>query len=39
VREASLEKTVLHHIAPHLAAPLRFVFATYRENRAWKLWQ
>ena len=39
VREASLEKTVLHHIAPHLAAPLPFVFATYRENRAWKLWQ
>jgi glycerol-3-phosphate dehydrogenase len=39
VREASVEKTVLHHIAPHLAAPLPFVFATYRQNRAWKLWQ
>jgi glycerol-3-phosphate dehydrogenase len=39
VREASLEKTVLHHIAPHLAAPLPFVFPTYRNNRAWKLWQ
>jgi len=39
VREASIEKTVLHHIAPHLAAPLPFVFPTYRQNRAWKLWQ
>jgi glycerol-3-phosphate dehydrogenase len=39
VREASLEKTVLHQIAPHLAAPLPFVFPTYRQNRAWKLWQ
>jgi glycerol-3-phosphate dehydrogenase len=39
VREASIEKTVLHHIAPHLAHPLPFVFPTYRQNRAWKLWQ
>jgi glycerol-3-phosphate dehydrogenase len=39
VREASIEKTVLHQIAPHLAAPLPFVFPTYRQNRAWKLWQ
>lgn len=39
VREASVEKTVLHGIAPHLAAPLPFVFPTYRGNRAWKLWQ
>jgi glycerol-3-phosphate dehydrogenase len=39
VREASIEKTVLHQIAPHLAAPLPFVFPTYRHNRAWKLWQ
>lgn len=39
VREASIEKTVLHHIAPHLSAPLPFVFATYQQNRAWKLWQ
>lgn len=39
VREASVEKTVLHEIAPHLAQPLPFVFPTYRQNRAWKLWQ
>ena len=39
VREASIEKTVLHQIAPHLAVPLPFVFPTYRQNRAWKLWQ
>ncbi len=39
VREASLEKTVIHRIAPHLAAPLPFVFPTYRRNRNWKLWQ
>ncbi len=39
VREASLEKTILHRIAPHLAAPLPFVFPTYRQNPKWKLWQ
>ena len=39
VREASIEKTILHHIAPHLAAPLPFVFPTYRQNPKWKLWQ
>ncbi len=39
VREASIEKTILHRIAPHLAAPLPFVFPTYRRNPQWKLWQ
>jgi glycerol-3-phosphate dehydrogenase len=39
VREASIEKTVLHRIAPHLAEPLPFVFPTYRRNKHWKLWQ
>src|SRR6202167_69284 len=39
VREASVEKRILHHIAPHLADPLAFVFPTYRANRHWKLWQ
>ena len=39
VHEASVEKTLLHHIAPHLAAPLPFVFPTYRQNPKWKLWQ
>jgi len=39
VREANVEKTVLHQIAPHLATPLPFVFPTYRQNKAWKLWQ
>jgi glycerol-3-phosphate dehydrogenase len=39
VHESSVEKTVLHRIAPHLAAPLPFVFPTYRQNPKWKLWQ
>jgi glycerol-3-phosphate dehydrogenase len=39
VREASVEKKILHQIAPHLAEPLPFVFPTYRDNRNWKLWQ
>ncbi len=39
VREASLEKRVIHHIAPHLAQPLPFIFPTYKGNRDWPLWQ
>jgi len=39
VHEASVEKKVVHHIAPHLAAPLPFVFPCYRGNRDWVLWQ
>lgn len=39
VHEASVEKTILHRIAPHLAAPLPFVFPTFRQNPKWKLWQ
>src|SRR5579864_4490908 len=39
VRESSVEKTIVHHIAPHLAEPLAFVFPTFRGNRNWKLWQ
>ena len=39
VREASVEKKVIHHIAPHLAAPLPFIFPAYRGNRHWVLWQ
>lgn len=39
VREASVEKTIIHHIAPHLANPLPFIFPTYRNNRNWILWQ
>lgn len=38
VREASLEKRILHQIAPHLAMPLPFVFPTYRGSD-WPLWQ
>ncbi|MCC6127254.1 MAG: glycerol-3-phosphate dehydrogenase/oxidase [Pirellulales bacterium] len=38
VREASLEKTILHRIAPHLAEPLPFVFPSYR-GTPWPLWQ
>lgn len=39
VREASIEKTILHRIAPHLSDPLPFLFPTYRHNRHWPLWQ
>ncbi len=39
VHEASVEKTVLHRIAPHLAAPMPFIFPTWRQNPKWKLWQ
>ena len=39
VREASIEKKIIHHIAPHLADPLPFIFPTYRNNRNWILWQ
>src|SRR5215217_1565011 len=39
VHEASVEKKIVHHIAPHLADPLAFVFPTYSDNRDWKLWQ
>ncbi len=39
VHEASVEKKVIHHIAPHLADPLPFIFPTYRNNKDWVLWQ
>src|SRR5882757_2313389 len=29
VREASVEKKTIHHIAPHLVDPLPFIFPTY----------
>ncbi len=38
VREASLEKKTVRAIAPHLAAPLGFVFPTYRRGGR-PLWQ
>ena len=38
VREASVEKTILHRIAPHLAEPLAFIFPTY-PGTDWPLWQ
>jgi glycerol-3-phosphate dehydrogenase len=38
VRQASIEKTVLHRIAPHLARPLQFTFPAYR-GTDWPLWQ
>jgi glycerol-3-phosphate dehydrogenase len=38
VREASLEKLILHRIAPHLTQPLAFVFPTYRSSE-WKHWK
>ena len=39
VREASREKRIIHHIAPHLAQPLAFIFPGYSGNRDWVLWQ
>lgn len=39
VHEASVEKKVIHHIAPHLAQPLPFIFPTYAGNKDWVLWQ
>lgn len=39
VRESSVEKKLVHEIAPHLAEPLAFVFPTTRENPHWVLWQ
>ncbi len=38
VHEASVEKVTLHHIAPHLTAPLPFLFPTYR-GTPWVRWQ
>lgn len=38
VRQASVEKQILHRIAPHLAQPLAFTFPTYRGTQ-WPLWQ
>lgn len=39
VHEASVEKKIIHRIAPHLAAPLPFIFPTYHGNKYWRLWQ
>jgi glycerol-3-phosphate dehydrogenase len=38
VREASIEKVILHRIAPHLAAPLPFIFPT-RRGTDWAHWK
>ena len=38
VHEASVEKLVIHRIAPHLAAPLPFIFPT-RRGTEWKRWK
>jgi len=38
VREASVEKRIIHHIAPHVAEPLAFIFPSYRRS-GWPLWQ
>jgi len=39
VRQASVEKKIIHQIAPHLAEPLAFIFPAYRDNPDWRLWQ
>ena len=38
VREASVEKVILHRIAPHLSMPLPFIFPT-RRGTEWKRWK
>lgn len=38
VREASLEKTVIHRIAPALSQPLAFIFPA-RKNSDWSRWK
>ncbi|HEV2292518.1 MAG TPA: glycerol-3-phosphate dehydrogenase/oxidase [Tepidisphaeraceae bacterium] len=38
VREASVEKVIISRIAPHLAAPLPFIFPTHR-GTVWKRWK
>jgi glycerol-3-phosphate dehydrogenase len=38
VYHASHEKRILHRIAPHISAPLAFVFPTYRGS-GWPLWK
>src|SRR5688500_18308500 len=38
VREASVEKLVIHKIAPHLAIPLPFIFPT-RRGTPWNWWK
>src|SRR5436189_2893397 len=38
VRQASVEKKILHRIAPHLAQRQAFVFPTYPQA-PWPLWQ
>jgi glycerol-3-phosphate dehydrogenase len=41
VREASIEKRIIHSIAPHVSAPLPFLFPTYRCSpfAQWALWK
>lgn len=39
VRHASLEKRTIHHIAPHLARPLAFIFPTRAGDADWPLWK
>lgn len=41
VREAGVEKTIVHRIASHIAAPLAFMFPTYRTPPwgEWALWK
>jgi glycerol-3-phosphate dehydrogenase len=38
VHEASVEKMIIHRIAPHLADPLPFIFPT-RSGTPWKYWK
>ncbi|HWY74789.1 MAG TPA: glycerol-3-phosphate dehydrogenase/oxidase, partial [Verrucomicrobiae bacterium] len=39
VHQASVEKKIIHWIAPHLSDPLAFIFPAYRGDKYWPLWQ
>jgi glycerol-3-phosphate dehydrogenase len=39
VHQASVEKKIIHRIAPHLSDPLAFIFPAYRGDKYWSLWQ
>ena len=38
VRQASLEKLIVHGIAPHIAVPMPFIFPTFK-GTPWPLWK
>src|SRR5436190_1233826 len=39
VRQAGRAQRIIAHIPPHPTTPPPFLFPTYRDNPAWRLWQ